>query len=75
MIVLGSYVYGALLYPSDLWILITGVVYLFFIPFMNMILPLYAICNIVDQSWGTRDNVSLLLLLDKVYNILFSTYY
>ncbi|CAC5389812.1 CHS1 [Mytilus coruscus] len=52
----GSYIYGAMLYPTDIWILVTGVVYLFFIPFMNMILPLYAICNIVDQSWGTRDN-------------------
>ncbi|XP_063421659.1 uncharacterized protein LOC134706559 [Mytilus trossulus] len=58
MIVLGSYIYGAMLYPTDIWILITGVVYLFFIPFLNMILPLYAMCNIVDQSWGTRDNQS-----------------
>ncbi|CAC5389821.1 CHS1 [Mytilus coruscus] len=56
MLVLGSYIYGAMLYPTDMWILVTGVAYLFFIPFMNMILPLYAICNIVDQSWGTRDN-------------------
>ncbi|XP_052094822.1 chitin synthase chs-2-like isoform X2 [Mytilus californianus] len=56
MLILGSYIYGAMLYPTDIWILIAGVVYLFFIPFMNMILPLYAICNIVDQSWGTRDN-------------------
>ncbi|XP_063420412.1 uncharacterized protein LOC134705620 [Mytilus trossulus] len=56
MLMFGSYIYGAMLYPTDIWILITGVVYLFFIPFMNMILPLYAMCNIVDQSWGTRDN-------------------
>lgn len=66
MIVIGSYIYGAMLYPTDTWILITGVVYLFFIPFMNMILPLYAVCNIVDQSWGTRDNVSE--LVKKYYN-------
>ncbi|CAC5388353.1 CHS1 [Mytilus coruscus] len=57
MIVLGSYIYGAILYPTDAWILITGAVYLFFIPVMYIILPVYAICNIVDQSWGTRDNV------------------
>lgn len=66
MIVIGSYIYGTMLYPTDTWILITGVVYLFFIPFMNMILPLYAVCNIVDQSWGTRDNVSE--LVKKYYN-------
>ncbi|XP_063399499.1 chitin synthase chs-2-like [Mytilus trossulus] len=56
-IVFGSYIYGAVLYPWDAWILLTGPVYLFFIPFMYILLPLYAICNIVDQSWGTRDKL------------------
>ena len=26
-------------------------------PALQFLLPLYAVCNIVDQSWGTRENV------------------
>ncbi|KAK7496323.1 hypothetical protein BaRGS_00012488, partial [Batillaria attramentaria] len=52
----GSLVYAALIHPRECYILVYGVVYLFYFPAMYMLLPLYALCNIVDQSWGTRDN-------------------
>lgn len=54
----GSLIYAALMHPKECYILVYGIVYLFYFPAMYMLLPLYALCNIVDQSWGTRDNVS-----------------
>ncbi|KAK7109660.1 hypothetical protein V1264_013661 [Littorina saxatilis] len=52
----GSLLYAALIHPKECYILIYGIIYLFYFPAMYMLLPLYALCNIVDQSWGTRDN-------------------
>ena len=54
----GSLIYAALIHPKECYILVYGVIYLFYFPAMYMLLPLYALCNIVDQSWGTRDDVS-----------------
>ncbi|KAL8586378.1 hypothetical protein ACOMHN_022993 [Nucella lapillus] len=52
----GSVLYAALMHPRECHLLIFGLVYLFYFPAMYMLLPLYALCNIVDQSWGTRDD-------------------
>ncbi|XP_046337780.2 uncharacterized protein LOC124119335 [Haliotis rufescens] len=54
--VTGSLLYAALLHPKECWLLFNGLFYLFFFPAMQMLLPVYALCNIVDQTWGTRDN-------------------
>ncbi|XP_033762780.1 uncharacterized protein LOC117344218 [Pecten maximus] len=51
-----TYPLAALLHPSELPMLLYGLPYMFFLPLLNIILPVYALCNIVDQSWGTRDN-------------------
>ncbi|XP_061180308.1 uncharacterized protein LOC133188841 [Saccostrea echinata] len=50
------YLYSSLLHPLELHLLSTGIVYLFYLPLLNILLPLYAVCNIVDQTWGTRDD-------------------
>lgn len=36
-------------------LLIYGIVYLFFLPTMYLILIMYAMANMHDQAWGTRD--------------------
>ncbi|OWF55491.1 Chitin synthase 2 [Mizuhopecten yessoensis] len=51
-----TYLLAAIVHPSELKILLYGIPYMFFLPLLNIILPIYAMCNIVDQSWGTRDN-------------------
>lgn len=53
------YLYSSLLHPTELHLLSTGVIYLFYLPLLNILLPLYAVCNIVDQTWGTRDDVNI----------------
>ncbi|XP_041365297.1 uncharacterized protein LOC121380520 [Gigantopelta aegis] len=52
----GSLLFAAMLHPHECWLLICGIFYLFFFPAMHMLLPVYALCNIVDQTWGTREN-------------------
>lgn len=54
------YLYSLFLHPFDIHLLLAGVVYLFYLPLLNILLPLYAVCNIVDQTWGTRDDVRTL---------------
>ncbi|XP_060086210.1 uncharacterized protein LOC132565583 [Ylistrum balloti] len=51
-----TYLLAGLLHPSELHLLVYGLPYMFFLPLLNIILPVYALCNIIDQSWGTRDN-------------------
>ncbi|XP_048755154.2 uncharacterized protein LOC125666075 [Ostrea edulis] len=50
------YLYSSFLHPFELHLLSTGIVYLFYLPMLNILLPLYVVCNIVDQTWGTRDD-------------------
>ncbi|XP_050418787.1 chitin synthase chs-1 isoform X1 [Patella vulgata] len=52
----GSLFYAAMLHPRECYTLVHGLFYIFFFPAMHMLLPIYALCNIVDQTWGTRDN-------------------
>jgi len=42
---------------GELKLLICGIIYLFFLPTMYLILIMYAMGNIHDQSWGTRDDI------------------
>ncbi|XP_076437985.1 uncharacterized protein LOC143277129 [Babylonia areolata] len=56
MLTTRSVVLAALLHPAQVHLLVFGLVYLLYFPAMYMLLPIYAICNIIDQSWGTRDN-------------------
>ncbi|XP_059169286.1 uncharacterized protein LOC131951039 [Physella acuta] len=48
-------VYAAVLHPSELTSLVYGVAYALLFPSMFIILPVYALANMLDQSWGTRE--------------------
>ena len=54
-----SLVYASLMHPKESYQIIYGFAYLFIFPAMHVLLPLYSIANIIDQSWGTRDGVSV----------------
>ncbi|CAG5134390.1 unnamed protein product, partial [Candidula unifasciata] len=53
-----SLVYAALMHPRESYQIIYGFAYLFIFPAMHVLLPIYSIANIVDQSWGTRDSTN-----------------
>lgn len=57
--VIFHHLYSISLHPFDIHLLLAGIVYLFYVPFLFILIPLYAVCNIVDQTWGTRDNVNV----------------
>ena len=65
-----SLLYAALVHPRESHQIVYGVVYLFIFPAMHILLPIYSIANIVDQSWGTRDQVryELKLYEIQIYN-------
>jgi chitin synthase len=50
----GTFIIAATLH-GEFWLLLYGIVYLFLLPTMYLILILFAVANIHDQSWGTRD--------------------
>jgi chitin synthase len=54
-ILVGAMVIAALLHPQEFWCLLTGVVFFVTIPSMYMLLVVYAIFNLNDVSWGTRE--------------------
>ena len=56
--VIARVIYSGLLHFRESWIIIMGLLYLFYFPTICVLLPIYSVCNIVDQSWGTRDTVS-----------------
>lgn len=58
-ILVGGTVYAALLHPGEWLHLVYGLLYAILFPSMFIILPVYAIANMVDQSWGTRDQVGI----------------
>ncbi|XP_076465667.1 uncharacterized protein LOC143297281 [Babylonia areolata] len=51
-----SLLYAALIHPREMYQMMYGLAYLFIFPAMHLLLPIYSIANIVDQSWGTRDS-------------------
>jgi len=54
---IGTMIIAAVLH-GELFLLIYGVVYLFFLPTMYLTLIMYSVANTHDQSWGTRDGSS-----------------
>lgn len=50
-----SVFYASILHPHETWIIFLGLFYVFMFPAMHILLPVYSTCNIIDQSWGTRD--------------------
>ncbi|CAL1537716.1 unnamed protein product [Lymnaea stagnalis] len=48
-------VYAALLHPSESSSLVYGLPYALLFPAMFVMLPVYALGNMLDQSWGTRE--------------------
>lgn len=57
LLLIGALVFAALIHPRETWIIAHGLSYLLGFPAMQILLPIYAISNIVDPSWGTRDQV------------------
>ncbi|KAK7496348.1 hypothetical protein BaRGS_00012513 [Batillaria attramentaria] len=51
-----SLLYAALSHPRESYQIAYGMAYLFIFPAMHLLLPIYSIANIIDQSWGTRDS-------------------
>jgi len=56
LILVGTFVVVSTLH-GEFFLLSYGLVYLFLLPTMYLILIMFAMANIHDQSWGTRDNV------------------
>ena len=67
-------VFAAVIHPKETWIIGHGLSYLLGFPAMQILLPIYAISNIVDPSWGTRDQVSYLFLFEKKNKLLIYSY-
>jgi chitin synthase len=57
-IVAGSMIIAALLHPQEFGCLFAGVVYYVTVPSMYFFLIIYAIFNLNDVSWGTREVVT-----------------
>ncbi|XP_036362447.1 uncharacterized protein LOC118765089 [Octopus sinensis] len=56
MLITVSFIYAASMHPSESYMVFYGLAYVFIFPAMHILLPIYSISNIVDQSWGTRDS-------------------
>lgn len=55
-ILVGTYIIAGLLHPYGLRDLVLGVVYFICIPAGYLLLIIYALCNLENISWGTREN-------------------
>lgn len=53
--VVAQIVVSSLLHPTELMCLPCGVAYYITLPSMYLILIMYALCNLNDVTWGTRD--------------------
>ncbi|PVD30294.1 hypothetical protein C0Q70_09558 [Pomacea canaliculata] len=51
-----SLLYAAVIHPRECHQIAYGLAYLFIFPAMHLLLPIYSVANIIDQSWGTRDS-------------------
>lgn len=58
LLLVAALIYASFIHPRETWVMAHGISYLVGFPAMQILLPIYAICNIVDMSWGTRDQVS-----------------
>ena len=71
MLITLSFGYAAAMHPTESYMVFYGFAYVFIFPAMHILLPIYSISNIIDQSWGTRDAVScfsLDFLINFIYN-------
>lgn len=57
--VIFQHLYSIFLHPLDIHLLLAAIVYMFYVPLLFILIPLYAVCNIDDQTWGTRDKVNV----------------
>lgn len=55
-ILVGTYIIAGLLHPYGLRDLVLGVIYFICIPAGYLLLIIYALCNLENISWGTREN-------------------
>lgn len=55
-ILVGTYIIAGLLHPYALGDLVLGVIYFICIPAGYLLLIIYALCNLGNISWGTREN-------------------
>lgn len=55
-ILVGTYTIAGLLHPYGLRDLVLGVIYFICIPAGYLLLIIYALCNLENISWGTREN-------------------
>ena len=58
LLLIAALIFAAFIHCKETWVLGHGLSYLLGFPAMQILLPIYAICNMVDQSWGTRDQVN-----------------
>ena len=52
--ILFIFVIAALLHISDIFVLFKGILYLFCLPSGFILMTAFALCNLTNQSWGTR---------------------
>lgn len=62
-------VYAAVLHPHESFSLVYGLAYALLFPAMFVILPAYAIANMFDQSWGTREVMSFFCRVNYVIQL------
>lgn len=67
--VIFQHLYSIFLHPLDIHLLLAAIVYLFYVPLLFILIPLYAVCNIDDQTWGTRDNVNQNVSVPRFFTI------
>ncbi|XP_041347062.1 chitin synthase chs-2-like [Gigantopelta aegis] len=60
LLLVSGTIYAALVHPGEWQNLVYGVAYAFMFPAMFVILPVYSVANMVDQSWGTREKATRL---------------
>ncbi|XP_076451581.1 uncharacterized protein LOC143287463 isoform X2 [Babylonia areolata] len=62
----GIFFIAGLLHPREFVCLVYGVWYLPCLPSAYLVLTLYSVCNITDDSWGTREEATASSAMKKV---------
>lgn len=58
LFLLSVFLATAVLHPRSFYCVFYGVIYFFWIPSTFIMLPVFAVCNLDDLNWGTRENKS-----------------
>lgn len=61
-VLVGMYLVTGMLHPTEFYCLIHGLWYLLCLPSGYLFLMIYSLCNITDNSWGTREDKSKIAL-------------